>query len=355
MATFSTLPSGKTRVQIRRGAFYRAATFSKKSDARAWATEVEAAAESAVRGGLAAPPKDASLEDLIDKYIELVPNNWGRSKSASLALLKRELGTVRLGTLNSHHLRDFVDKLQKGGAGGVTIAGYLSTLSAVLGWGRHARQLDVDPRLATDARRSLKHRGLNTRSVERDREPTDEELQRLYAHWATKPRQKIPMETIVKFKLATSMRISEVTRLQVEDVNRERRTVIIHDRKDPKNKLGNDQEVPLLDDAWALIEPLLVDRTEGQLFLGVDPRSVSASFTRACVALKINNLHLHDNRHRATAELFRKGLDIPEVAMLTGHKTWAMLKRYTRIRPEDVRAKVANATAQAKRARGAKL
>jgi integrase len=355
MATFSTLPSGKTRVQIRRGAFYRAATFSKKSDARAWAAEVEVAAESAVRGGLAAPPKDASVRDLIDKYTELVPNTWGRSKTAALALLKRELGDVRLGNLNSHHLRDFVDKLQAGGAGGVTIAGYLSTLSAVLGWGRHSRQLDLDPRLATDARRSLKHRGLNTRSVERDREPTDEELQRLYAHWASKPRQKIDMERVVKFKLATSMRISEVTRLQIEDVDRERRTAIIRDRKDPKNKLGNHQKVPLLDDAWALIEPLLEGRTEGQVFLGVDPRSVSASFTRACKALGIENLHLHDNRHRATAALFRKGLDIPEVALMTGHRTWAMLKRYTKITPEDVRAKVATAAAQAKRARGAKL
>ena len=45
--------------------------------------------------------------------------------------------------------------------------------------------------------------------------------------------------------------------------------------------------------------------------------------------------------HRATADLFRQGLDIPRVALMTGHKTWAQLKRYTNIRPEDVHAAVA--------------
>jgi len=34
------------------------------------------------------------------------------------------------------------------------------------------------------------------------------------------------------------------------------------------------------------------------------------------------------------------GLDIPTVALLTGHKTWAMLRRYTDIKPEDVHAAV---------------
>jgi hypothetical protein len=32
------------------------------------------------------------------------------------------------------------------------------------------------------------------------------------------------------------------------------------------------------------------------------------------------------------------GLSIPQVALLTGHKTWAMLRRYTDIKPADVHA-----------------
>jgi integrase len=63
---------------------------------------------------------------------------------------------------------------------------------------------------------------------------------------------------------------------------------------------------------------------------------VSASFTRACTALGIADLHFHDLRHRATAQFFRMGLGIPQVALLTGHKTWAMLRRYTKITAGDV-------------------
>ena len=33
------------------------------------------------------------------------------------------------------------------------------------------------------------------------------------------------------------------------------RTVIIRDRKDPRNKAGNDQSVPLLPEAWAIVSP----------------------------------------------------------------------------------------------------
>ena len=117
---------------------------------------------------------------------------------------------------------------------------------------------------------------------------------------------------------------------------------MIRDRKDPRNKQGNDQTVPLLADAWAIVEPLLSGRNVGQLFDGARAASVSTAFTRACKATDspIVGLHFHDLRHRATAEFFRMGLDIPRVALLTGHKTWTMLRRYTEIKPADVHAAV---------------
>jgi integrase len=115
--------------------------------------------------------------------------------------------------------------------------------------------------------------------------------------------------------------------------------VVIRDRKDPRHKAGNDQTVPLLPAAWAITLVLMADRTEGSLF-GVRAASASTAFTRGCADLNppIPDLHFHDLRHRATAEFFRMGLDIPRVALLTGHKTWAMLRRYTAIAPADVHA-----------------
>ena len=342
MPTFSQLPSGKWRVQVRRGGLYRAATFPNKRDAKEWAAKIEAQANHIAASGFAPIPKGATLGDLIDKYTETHAKDPGKTKAATLQMLKRDLGKVKLTSLSAVVLRDFIDRRTDGGAGGVTIAADLSFLSAVLKWGRHARQLDIPDRLALEARESLKHRGLDTRSRERDREPTDDELKRLFEHWANSPRQRIDMPLLCRFALATGMRQGEICSLQVEDVHREAKTVIIRDRKDPRNKSGNDQTVPLLPDAWAIAEPLLEDRTEGSIF-NVRAASVSTAFTRACQAVKpkIEDLHFHDLRHRATAEFFRMGLDIPRVALLTGHKTWAMLKRYTDIKPADVHAALA--------------
>lgn len=349
MPTLSQLPSGHWRVQVRRPSigFYRAATFPKKSEARAWGYEIEAQLKHVATGGFAPVPKDATLADLIDKYTEMVAKVPGKTKEATLAMLKRELGKIRLAALNAVALRDFIDKRMKAGAGGVTIAADLSYLSAVLKWGRHARHLDINDKLALEARESLKHRGLSTRSQERDREPTDDELALLYSLWENNPRQRIDMVTLCKFALATGMRQDEICQLQVEDVDRKARTVVIRDRKDPRNKQGNDQTVPLLPKAWEIVQPLLEGRDVGSIF-GVRAASVSTAFTRACKAVQpaIEDLHFHDLRHRATAEFFRMGLDIPRVALLTGHKTWAMLRRYTDIKPADVHEAVARHEAQ---------
>jgi integrase len=347
MATFSQLPSGKWRVQVRRGGVYRAATFVTKREAKDWAAGIESQALHIAAGGFAPVPKGATLGDLIDKYTETVAKLPGKTKSATLVMLKDRLGKVRLSTLNAVTLRDFIDQRAADGAGGVTIAADLSFLSAVLKWGRHARHLDINDRLALEARESLKHRGLNTRSAQREREPTDAELVRLYAHWAANERQRIDMVTLCRFALASGMRQDEICSLQISDVDRQARTVVIRDRKDPRNKEGNDQTVPLLPEAWAIVEPLIEGRDAGAIF---DARaaSVSTAFTRACKALDppIDDLHFHDLRHRATAQFFRMGLDIPRVALLTGHKTWAMLRRYTNIKPADVHTAVARHAAE---------
>src|SRR3546814_8975561 len=72
----------------------------------------------------------------------------------------------------------------------------------------------------------------------------------------------------------------------------------------------------------------------GDRIFPYNPRSVGTAFRRACRALKIENLHFHDLRHEATSRLFEAGLRIEQVALVTGHRDWKMLKRYTHLRPE---------------------
>jgi integrase len=343
MATFTQLPSGRWRVQVRRGGAYKAATFDRKRDAEDWGREIESQAKLVAVKGFAPPPADATLADLIARYQDLHARDPRKTKLATLLRLRSDpLGKVRLRSLSALHFRDFADRRQAEGAGGVTIAGDLSTISAVLKWARHARRLDLPVELATDARRDLPYRGLKTRSTERDREPTDAELSRLYAHWEN-DRQRIPMEMLCRFALATAMRQDEICRIEIEDVNHIGRTVVIRDRKDPREREGNDQTVPLLQEAWDLIQPLLSERSSGKVF-PYRTGSVSTAFTRACKKVGIKDLHFHDLRHRATADLFRRGLDIPRVALMTGHKTWTQLKRYTNIQPADVHEAIAKAT-----------
>ena len=50
----------------------------------------------------------------------------------------------------------------------------------------------------------------------------------------------------------------------------------------------------------------------------------------------IVNFRWHDLRHEATSRLFEKGLNIMEVASITGHQDLKMLKRYTHLRVEDL-------------------
>jgi integrase len=336
MATFTKLPSGKWRAQVRRDGMYRGQTFTLKRDAQAWAKQIEVQAEHIVASGYQPVPEGYSVGDLIDGYAQEC-NMGGRTKQATHAMLKRELGSIPLKRLNSIHLRDFIDTRVQAGAGGVTIAADLSFFGAILKWGKHSRRMDLPTDLARDARRDLSARKVSTRSSERDREPTTAELEKLYAFWTANQRQTIPMATLCAFALATAMRQDEICSIQLEDMDAIKRTVIIRDRKDPRKKEGNNQTVPLLPAAWALVEPILAVRKVGRIF-PYQASSVSTAFTRACSTLDIKDLRFHDLRHKATSDLFRMGLTIPQVAVLTGHKTWTQLKRYTHTKSEDVHA-----------------
>jgi hypothetical protein len=53
-------------------------------------------------------------------------------------------------------------------------------------------------------------------------------------------------------------------------------------------------------------------------------------------------------RHEATSRLFERGYQIHEVAQFTLHESWNELKRYTNLRPEDVR-EIARAASNADR------
>lgn len=148
------------------------------------------------------------------------------------------------------------------------------------------------------------------------------------------------MGRIVRYAVATTMRQEEICRPAWPDVDMKKRVLVIRDRKDPRKKEGNDQRVPLLNltgyDAWEiLLQQRIITRGRGRVF-PYHHRSVSTAFTRACDALKIEDLHFHNLRHEGTSRLFEAGLTIERVALVTGHKDWRMLQRYTKLKPEEL-------------------
>ena len=51
----------------------------------------------------------------------------------------------------------------------------------------------------------------------------------------------------LRLAVATAMRLDEICQLQLQDVDLDGRIAVVRDRKDPRHKVGNHQEVPLLD------------------------------------------------------------------------------------------------------------
>lgn len=189
------------------------------------------------------------------------------------------------------------------------------------------------PDVVASSRPLLTHLGQIGGGGKRERRPTEDELVHL-TNWLAKERGDLYAE-VVRFAVATAMRRGEIVKLLWADVDRVKRLVLVRDRKDPRKKVGNDQWVPLLPTAWALLDCLARSDDEPRIF-PVHEQTLSKYFLEACRALGVPDLHFHDLRHEGTSRLFEEGYEIQQVALVTGHKDWRHLRRYTNLKPEDL-------------------
>ena len=340
MASFQKLPSGNWRVLIRaKGHKAISATFSTEKLAKAFAKEKERQLEEIKATGRTAAPKGSTVAHYIDDYLDYIQRGRTLQRSALYIYkaLKKRLGKIGIERLSKSHLESFIDARKKEGVQGQTIAGDLSLLSSVLRYCYDTKHLDVDPDLADKARKGLKtsHK-MRIKSREVECVPTQQEIDAITAVFATKTRQQIDMPQVIRFSLYTSMRQAEICRIRIEDLDRENKTVIIRDRKHPNEKEGNDETVPLLPSAWALAMDFIGDRKSGCIF-PYNPKSVCTAFTRARSEAGVSRpVRFHDLRHKAITDLFGIGLNVPQVALMSGHRDWQTLKRYTHVKATDV-------------------
>jgi integrase len=342
VATFTRLKSGSWRVQVRRKGKYVNNTFLRRKDAEEWALETERRID---RGEPSIGYREArTFADLVRLHradLEEVGKRIGRSKTASLSFLERRLGRLRLPDLDRERLIQFGKERAREGAGPVTLGTDLGYIKTILSHAAAVHGMIVSTESIGLARIALARLGLVGKGDERDRRPTQDELDRLIAAFDSNPRQQIPLGRIIRFAVATAMRQDEICRIEWPDFDRETKMLLIRDRKDPRRKNGNDQRIPLLDvsgyDGCTLIEEQcrFTGNNRGRIF-PYNGRSVGTAFRRQCRELKIKDLRFHDLRHEATSRLFEAGFSIEQVALVTGHKDWKMLRRYTHLRPEHL-------------------
>lgn len=323
---------GKWRAQIRRKGFpHQTQTFDTKILAQKWARRVEQEIDHGRAGQLA--PSHVTVGDLIDRYErEIGPvKPFGRNKAATLKLINAGLGKESIATLTPERIVRYITEDRK--VQGVTAAIDLTYLKGVLRVARALWKVGVVPGVVEDAREILKYMGLASRSNERDRRPTADELNKL-RKWFAARSETLTVDHI-DFILSSCFRPpSEVTRLRWEDLNENDKTILIRDRKDPRKKIGNNQTVPLLGDSFAIVQRQ--PRT-GEYIFPVNGKSWSSLFPRACRELGIVGLVLYDLRHEAISRLVESGkYTIPEMMLVTGHKEPKQLMRYTQLRAKDL-------------------
>jgi integrase len=336
MTTF-TVRNGRWRAAVRKGGHKHSKTFATRGAAKAWADTIERQVDELRASGVM-QARGLTLGDLIQRYIvelyRLKP--WGRSKTADLARLQRELGDLPAGATTSFHITEHFRKRHAEGAGAVVISSQLGYLVGVLRVARTLWHLDVPLQAAMDARSALQKIRLVGKSQYRERRVSGAELKKLIAHFKKLP-SAVPMADILRFCVASAMRISEVCRLEWRDLDTKAKTVIIRNRKHPQDRLGNDQTVPLLaatgHDAFKIANR---QPRKGPRIFPFSSATVGTYFTRAVAKLGLEDLHLHDLRHEAISRLFDAGYRIEQIALVSGHRDWAMLKRYTHVRAADL-------------------
>lgn len=342
MASIRKQKSGRWRVQVRRKGQSASETFVRYEDAKAWGVDAERQIDRGEVPRASQIARLATFGDLVDLHIEdmkSVGRAPRRSKAAVLRSLKQDLGRKKIGEIDREEIVRFGRARAKAGAGPMTVGMDIGMIKLVLSHAAAVHGLAVRVEPVDLGRQALTRLGLVGKSRERDRRPAEEELQRLFDRFDRNDRLTIPMTRVVQFAIATAMRQEEIFRVVWDDYNPRTRMLTIRDRKDPRNKDGNDQRIPLLKlsgyDAVELVEAQRLARTNSDpRIFPFNPRSAGTAFRRACIEEGIIDLHFHDMRHDGTSRLFEAGLQIHQVALVTGHKDWKMLRRYTHLRPE---------------------
>lgn len=318
---------GRWRAQVRRKGKSQCRTFGTKAAAQAWVRQ----AESVIDNDLPTLGNTTVGEVLraYRKMRELArPISDSSNEHYMLRQLERGLGHYRLARITPDDMVAHATMRREEGAGPYTINMEISKLGTALRYGAASLRISP-PDVVGAARPLLNHLRLIGGGGKRERRPTEDELTRLLEH-LRRHRGEVYADA-AEFASISAMRLGEICALAWDDLEPEVQIARVK-RKHPR--LGKVLErVPVLGRAWAIVQGQ--PRSDERIF-PVQPGTLSKYFTEGCRVLFIPDLHFHDLRHEGASRLFEEGLPIEQVALVTGHKSWNMLRRYTQLKPESL-------------------
>lgn len=315
------------RVKVRLKGFPpESATFERLTDAKDWATKTEADMKAGRHFGAS---KRHTFAELADEYAPHAKD------SERLAFWRGVFGPDSLDALTPSRIAKERDKLLAGTTSkrdfvtgamlkrtGATVNRYLAALSSCLSYGvKELQWLERNP--MERIRRPAENKG-------RVRFLSDDERVRLLDAC----RSHADLYLAVVLSLTTGARQGEVMGLRFGQIDFQRRVIVLHDTKN-----GERRAIPLVGEAFTLLQDRAKVRslTDDRVFPPT-ARAKKAQYVDlrqpwGC-ALKeagIEDFHWHDLRHTAASYLAMSGVSLVEIAKVLGHRTLAMVARYSHL------------------------
>ena len=304
----------KWQVQIRRVGFPSISrSFHFRKDAEAWARQSEVQAD---RSELPNDPKilhRITLGQLVERYRDTVSvrkRGYDVERIVLTAFLRHPICRKPLSHIRTEDFAAYRDERLK------TIK--VTTLKRELSPLHNLFEVARDDWGLPLSENPLGKLRLPSSPSRRERRLKDGELDKLVvAARSCRNEQILP---IILLAVATGMRRGEILNLRWGHIDREKRSLLI-----PHAKNGHSRTLPLTRDAAEVLDR--ISRTGDRVF----PMSGNAfrlAWDRLRARAGLADLHFHDLRHEAISRFFERGLSVPEVALISGHRDARMLFRY---------------------------
>jgi len=203
----------RARVRVMRDGqtYHETETFDRRPPATAWMKQRER--ELAKPGVIdSVKSADPTLAKAIDRYTEESIKEIGRTKAQVLKAIKKfPIADMACSTIKS---KDIIEFLQSLTSQPQTVGNYASHLAAIFAIARPMWDYRLDDREMKDAITVARRMGIISRSLQRDRRPTLEELDKLLGHFIERRKrapQAMPMQLFGQNEFNQNVQIDQVT------------------------------------------------------------------------------------------------------------------------------------------------